>query len=506
MKIKSVWIPAFAGMTKMSSGMTKMSLGMSLGMRMVSVLTLVMLSISLPHTSFAGIDELVKYATPDGSMSNLTKGAIVKDQQGGYMTGGSILIRGPRPKTLQPLLVQTPKFAFDACTGSADFRFGGLSYVSSAEMTKFFKAMAKASGSYAVKMLIKTACPQCENIMSDLEAIARDINGLMLDQCSAGQAIAQGAFARLGAGNTQKCMMQSNAAGQSKDMYETSEKCKSNPDRYGASGEEDELISLLGNEFNLVWKSIGKGGGQDRGFKELIMSVSGTIIGKKVDGRYQFTNKPSLVLKEQLLEKYIGIDQSSGEGGSKLKLYSCDDENKCLKPEEREISLSQNETLYGNVRRIIKSLETKIAEGASQGHQGMGQGLTDEEAGLVAFSSIPLINLIENELISKARTEDLTVRLPEVIEVICYDVITNFLDMMVSQAQGAVKTLEYAQLDSVVIRDFESDASQVKAYLREAKHGAFQRLQITMQVKERLEQQEKVFEYGFNRFMTQNSR
>ena len=478
-------------------------------MWVTGILSLTLASIILPPHSFAGIDALVKYASPDGAMSNVSKGAIVKDQQGGYMTGGSILLRGPRPKTLQPLVVQTPKFAFDACTGSADFRFGGLSYVGSAELTKFFKSMATASGSYAVKMLIKTACPQCENIMSDLEAIARDINGLMLDQCSSAQSLAQGVFPMLNAGNQQKCMMQSNVARESRDMFETSEKCKSNPDRYGPAGEDGELKSLLGDEFNLVWKSIGSGGIGDKDFKELIMSVSGTIIGRKVDGRYQFTNKPSLVMKEQLLEKYIGIDQSGGAGGSKLKLYSCDDERKCLNPQEVEITLSQNDTLYGNVKRIIRSIEGKIAGSVGRSAQGSGvlaQGLTDEEAGLVAFSSIPLINLIENELISKAKTEDLTVRLPEVIEVICYDVITNFLDIMVTKAEVAVKTLAYAQLDSAVIGNFERDAKQVKAFLRGAKTSAFQRLQITMQVKERLEQQEKVFELGFNRFMTQNAK
>jgi hypothetical protein len=37
--------------------------------------------------------------------------------------------------------VQTPKFAFDACTGSADFRFGGLSYISKKEFSEFFKNM-----------------------------------------------------------------------------------------------------------------------------------------------------------------------------------------------------------------------------------------------------------------------------------------------------------------------------------------------------------------------------
>ena len=80
------------------------------------------------HVTFAsGIDKLMKYAAPSGSMSNVNSAAIIKDQQGGYMTGGSVILRAPRPKTLQPLTTQTPKFAYDACTGSVDFRFGGLS-------------------------------------------------------------------------------------------------------------------------------------------------------------------------------------------------------------------------------------------------------------------------------------------------------------------------------------------------------------------------------------------
>ena len=44
------------------------------------------------HASFAsGIDKLMKYAAPSGSMSNVNKAAIINDQQGGYMTGGSVI-------------------------------------------------------------------------------------------------------------------------------------------------------------------------------------------------------------------------------------------------------------------------------------------------------------------------------------------------------------------------------------------------------------------------------
>src|SRR5689334_17136624 len=120
----------------------------------------------------SGIDRLVQYASPDGAMHNVNSPEIIKDQAGGYMTGGSILLRGPRPKELQPINIQTPRLRYDACTGSGDFRFGSLSYISTGEFSSFLKNVAQATGAYLVKMSIKTACPQCEDIMTYLETVA----------------------------------------------------------------------------------------------------------------------------------------------------------------------------------------------------------------------------------------------------------------------------------------------------------------------------------------------
>jgi len=458
-------------------------------------LIILLISILLPQTVLAsGIERLMKYASPSGSMSNVNKGAIIKDQQGGYMTGGSILLKGPRPITLQPLVIQTPRFDYDACTGSADFRFGGLSYISGREFTQFFKNMSTAAGAYGVKMLLKSACPQCENIMSDLEAIARDINGMMMNQCQAAQTIADGTFGRLVNAGQQKCMMQSNVTRDSRDMYESTDKCKTDPDRFGNAGEDDELESLLGDDFNLVWKAITKGtASTDNNFKELIMSVSGTIIGRKVDGRFIFTPKPSLVVSDEMLEQYMGFSTGSG----KLKLYQCDNHEKCLDPQEIETTLNLEDTLYGNVTRILTGLVDKVLEGDAS-------KLTDEEEAVIAFTTVPLVNLIEMELASKARAEDMLVRIGEFVEVVCYDVVTTFLSSMVNKAQTAVETLEYSQIvDLEPIKEFSKKAEKVKVFLKDAKFAAYKRLQIITQVKERLEQQEKAFEMSFSRLMQQ---
>jgi conjugative transfer pilus assembly protein TraH len=261
------------------------------------------------------------------------------------------------------------------------------------------------------------------------------------------------------------------------------------PQKHTVRNGDGEFGSMLGDEFNLVWKALSKGAGGDKHFKELMMSVSGTIIGKKEDGRYKFTSKPSFLQDKELLERYIGT--SNGE--SKIKLYSCNDAEKCLNPSEIEKTLTVDETLYGNVAKIMRKLVDRVIKD--------DPNLSDEEQALLGFSTIPILNLIEMELASKAKIDDLVVRLPEFIEVTCYDVITNYMQVMLARVVSNVQALEHAQIDDVIIRRFIEDAENTRKFLQDAKFGAFQKLQVIMQVKERLDQQNKEFEFRFGNLM-----
>ena len=443
-----------------------------------------------------GIDNLAKYFENGGSMTNVTKSAVVKDQQSGYITGGSLIMRGPPPKTLNPLLIQTPKFALDACTGSADFRFGGLSYISSKELTQFLKRIPNAAGAYGVKMLLKTVCPQCEDILMDLESIARSINGLMMDQCAAGQMIAKGVFGALTNSGQQQCMMQGNASGsRPKDMYDATDKCKTDPDRYGDPSEQDNFKSLLGNEFNLVWKALGKEQ-TDSEFKELIMSISGTIVGRKVNGAFEFKAKPSLIVNDDMIEQYIGV----ARGASKLKKYKCDNAVKCLEPTETEVTLGPNDSFYGNVSRILEGIAKKIIINAKNA------SFNDEEETLISFTSFPILALIEGEVANKSNKEDVLVRLTDYVEIICYDVVTNFLEKMVSRAQTAVETLKYSQVsDSSVINDYIVKARDIRSSIANTRNIAFKRAMVVMQMKQRIAQQQTIFRTNFAKISTDNT-
>lgn len=447
-------------------------------------------------TSLASpLNKLMDFASQDGAMTSSNGPAIVRDQQGGYMTGGSLLMRGPKPKTLEPFSVQTPKFRFDACTGSADFRFGGLSYISSAEFSRFLKNMSTAAGAYGVKMLIKTACPHCEDVMSYLETVARSVNEFSMDQCGLAQEIAQGTFGKIANANKQKCMMQTNVGSRARDMAEAVDRCNADADQYGDNkGDNNELDSLLGDEFNLVWKALSKGYKADmQQFKELIMSVSGSVVGRKIDGAMHYSNITSLISDDNLAEKYIG---SKGQGAN-LKLYVCDEDKKCLSPVAKVVNLTPKDTLYGRVEKILDGLIKKVYENPQKAN------ITDEEYALIEFSSVPIIPLIQQELARYGEAGNIFLRNSEFLEVICYDIMTGFLESLIHKSIKEVKALEYAQIDNSVMEGFYADARHAMHSLSNLKITAYTRLQIILQSKERLASQEQEFESMFSRLAVQ---
>jgi len=457
-----------------------------------SLLELLLMVCSGLQAQASGLANLMQYAQSNGTMTNINKGKVVSDQQAGYITGGSIISRGPKPKTLTPLRVQPPSFAFDACSGSYDARFGGFSFITGKAFSDFVKAVPGATGAYALKMLIKEVCPQCEDIATYLETVARDINGLSLNQCTMAKSIVQGGLAMLNSASKQRCMMKSNILGASSDMFEATEDCTDNPDRFGDEGDDDKLKSLLGDKFNLVWKALSQGDSSAKtGLKELMMSISGSVIGRKEDGVMSITSLPSLVEKEDLIERYIG--KPGGQSGE-VVIYRCDENTKCLNPTEQNEVIDSKQTLYGNVTILLESIVEKIDNNTGD--------LSDDEQALIEFSSIPLINIIELELATKNKSSAASlVGMHEFVEVVCYDLVTNYMQKMLTTAKSSVEVLKTAQLDNTAIDKFTNNVEIVRGYLRDKRFEAFKKLQVITQVKERLSQQQGVFELGFSRFM-----
>jgi len=454
---------------------------------LISILTL---SISL--NSIAGIENLMKYTHPEAE-SNLNKPEVIKDQSGGFFTGGSLLIRSPRPKTLEPFHIETPKFKFDPCTGSADFRFGSFSHIKLSKYTEFLKKIPTAAAGYAVKMGIKTFCPQCETIMTDLERVTNEINSMMLDQCALSKSLGEGLISKLNASSQQKCMMQSNISGGTRDMYENMDECNKNSEKYGNSGEE-QMKSTLGNEFNLAWKALSKNGSDTSNSEmlELMMSISGTLVGKKDnEGKWKFINYASLFSDSKQIENFIGNSSST-----KVDLYSCNEKTKCLNISRTSKIL--NDTLYKNIQTNISSITKKIIDNKD------ASTLTEDEKTLVSFSTIPIISLIEQDLILKGINSDVLVSNSELIEVICYDVVSNYLTSLLLATQKEIKALELGSNEPDIINNFYSSIEDTRRVINSHKMTAYSRATIILQGKEQMTQKMNMIRNRFSRSLAVN--
>lgn len=448
-------------------------------------------------SSFAGIEKLIKNIMPSGTMSNSSKTAIIHDQLAGHFVGGSVLLKSPPIEDLHLINFQAPscKLGGLPCGAQLDLRAGALSFLKSAAMEKFLKDLASNVGGYAAIMAIKTVCPQCENIMTYLEQVQRMVNQFNINSCDMAMKIGDGIVGKMTKGAELTKQSSLVMSGKGSDMADI--RAKSIKDDSDPTMGNKELESLLGDNFNLVWKALDKKASNDtaKNLKELLMSISGTIIGSKDDkGRRSIIHKKSLVNKE-LIEEFIGVRS----GNVEVELYSCDETVKCLSLAKVKSKLSAKDTLYGSIDNLLVSMVEKIKTNNGS--------FTEAEENLIALSSIPLINKIQRELASQAESATLTVRVAEFVEALCYDVVTNHLTKLLQQTSEAVSELSFLQMADIgVFTKFEEEVNNTIHFLVSSRENAFRRYNIIEQTKARMQQEEAYFEIKFQEFIATNNK
>lgn len=455
------------------------------------------LVIFISGDAVAGIEKLIKNVMPKGTMSNVSRGAIVNDQLAGHIVGGSVLLKTPASEEFRPASMQAPTCRLGGlpCAAQMDLRAGALSFVKSDAFEKFFRDVAQGAGGYLAIMAVKTWCPHCENIMSYMEQVARNVNQFNINGCEQGTQITKGihsAWAKGAEQTRQSSLVVSNAA---KDMNDIREKAR-NDDGGDPTYGRPELQSLLGDNFNLVWKALEEkadSSGEGRSLKELLMSISGTIIGKKDPEKGRIIIRKSSLANDKLIEEYIGVNK----GNAELELYTCDETDRCLNVTKQKITISAKDTLYGRIDSILSSLIPKVE--ANQGE------LNEEESNLIALASIPLIKKIQMELAQVPDTGHLSIRVAEFIEALCYDVITNHLTGMLNKINEAVSELSYLQLADIgVFKEFETEVSNTIRILTSTRENAFRRYGVIQQTKMRIRQEEEYFKAKFEDFIQIN--
>lgn len=454
--------------------------------------------ISFNHASAGqGFDKLVKDVFPSGTMSNSTSSAIVREQSAGHYIGGSAVIKAPANPPLRPIQARAPSCKMGGLPCGAQFEMigGAVSLVSGQELVDYLKSLPQHAATYGSMMAIKTLCPQCQDLLEWLSAQADTLNQLSLDHCKMTQDLIDPLFPKQAAKET--ALRQSNSVlnGDKKDMGQIQKESK--------KGDIDhlnpELESQLGDNYNLVWKALAeklKGSGDDAGFKELLMSISGTIIGKKdAEGRMTIRHIKSLVTKD-LIRELIGFD---GVSKSKVKLFKCDENSKCIDPKAIEQEVTQGAFLYNRVKEIMTGIIQKISRDDEK--------LNEKEEAFIALSSDQIIPKIENDLILHSDPESIIASQRLFIEVLTFDVVTNYLQELLASVQEAVGELSHSQMgDADKFRDFALETREVMRMLETARKEARQKYELIQNSKTKLNHEKKAQDMMIEKYFSKQAR
>lgn len=454
-------------------------------------LMLILLVISVPLFAQAGIETLMKSVMPAGTLHNTSRAALIKDQLGGHLVGGSMIVKTPTTDdiSLGHFTPPTCKLGGLPCNAHFDLRMGAFSYISSKEMMEGMKKLAQNSGAYGAVMLVKTMCPQCENLMTWLEGVQRDVSDILNVNCERMMAPITGAMDRLA--KSAESTRQTNLvlSGSSRDSAEIVQKAKKDSDSDPAE-HNPELKDQLGESFNLVWQALSKNASYtgDNKLKELLMSISGTIvIGKG--------NPPKIynsLINNDLIEQYMGV---STKGSGQILLYQCDEQQKCLNPTTTALSFTTSESLYGKLNKLVESITKKIQSNRKN------IDFDEEEKDLIDLSTVPLIRKIEMDLAIYKSSENISVKQHDFIVHLCYDVVTKHLTKLLQKTSKAVEELSYVQIsDTGVFEKFADNTRDIMLSISNAKSTAYKRYDLISQMKARLYQDESYFEQRFEEY------
>lgn len=413
-----------------------------------------------------------------------SKRDVWKDQLGGYDTGGSVYTMVPTVD-LKLLTVNQPPLSVGC--GGIDLFFGGFGYINSEKMDELIKHIG-TSRSYASMLAIKSISPQVSDLLEDLEAKVRFVNGQNISSCQLGAGIASGTFMKNEQSQRLACQARKMGNNSAANYFAARYECTD-------TGKLDEVNSKLGkesllpSEFNLVWFAL-QNTGLSREDKEFLMSLTGTLIVRRnqVTGTLSFTNQNSLLYGQELLEALVfGTDDTQ-----ERKIYVCDTEEQCLQPTLRMLNIGQKEAVLPRIMGNISLIEKRMLDDTGVDAK---KPFSAEENAIIAGTSIPLLKLIM--LNAELRGNGTQYAVGDYVESIAFDYTLGYVDSLLDLVYGALANLERSQVDGESINGFKDELRRLKIMIHQKRVQIIEKLNILLSVQQRMRQIEAMVMTSF---------
>ncbi|NRA73716.1 MAG: conjugal transfer protein TraH [Rickettsiales bacterium] len=308
-------------------------------------------------------DHLAKIWQSVGGSSVHTKSYVYKGQRARHYTGGSsYFMREVRNRPL--FSFQPPEFNMNpqSCFQNAVMNFGGFSHINSEEIKGKIKAITTNAGLTMAYLGISAISPVIGETVQEVFSRLQELGGFLAKDCETGLHIgaAAGDIAAVYSERMKNAVGKFKKEAGIKTDYAAFLRDYPTGRNEAAKklAEQSETMQL--EDINFAWKAINKLSIQDKEIKELMMTLSGTIIIKAPttdNGSPSFRYISSAATDDEAIKALM-------EGNASMKILKCNEgDNKCLNPKMEEKKLvDQEDSFIAKVESYFEKFDKSIRD------------------------------------------------------------------------------------------------------------------------------------------------
>lgn len=377
-----------------------------------------------------------------GFESNTTMPHAWQGQAAGYASGGSIYMR-TAVKQVQLVSIQVP--SLNAGCGGIDAYLGAFSHINGDQLQRFVKQIMGNAAGYFFDLALQTTVPEMKQAKDFLQKLASDVNSMNMSSCQAAQGIVGGLWPKTTVSQQKICQDIAGEQNLFSDWAASRQGCTLGG-QYGSVTDKasDKMKDQVLKNKNLMWESLSKNAlfNSNRELKEFAMSLTGTLI---FDATGNIKPLVALTTNEDIIKAMMN--------GGTANIYACDTTTLCLAPSVKPVTISEANSMNGQVKKLLTSIQNKAISDTP---------LTEQEKGFISSTSVPVLKyLVDPQSLGVANT-----LLYQLSDYIGYDILMQYLQELIQQARIMLGSSNYPEPAIEQLHNSLNQASQNIAVLQ----------------------------------------
>ena len=416
-----------------------------------------------------------------GALGNVTSPGAFRGQAMNLYTGGSLMMRAPG-KNYPLVNAQLPSLR--AGCGGIDIFGGAFSFINKQQFVALLQNIGSNAVGYAFKLALQSISPDIDKLLTELQDQINKINTMNINSCEAAQSLVNGVVGEFDNSVQSGCANIAQYLGSVTDRADARFTCATNAPavvKSAANSSDPNVRNATFVKGNVIWLALNQVGGTiSQQEKELIMSVTGTVIlyppaddGSGAMPRYL---EPSIVGLRDLL---LGRGDSATEGNVDIEVYACDEPAECLNPTRTTVSAKPYTRMVSErLRRMSDNIVTRTPQTAAD--IGFINNTTEPVYKMLAVANaVPGSNTAET-LIETYK------------DVIALDYAETFLNRAIRQALYALsQALKRTAIEQQYVEALRTSAQEAQRQILAEKQTAYAKVRSVSSMTQDLQNLER---------------